>query len=187
LTVKDYRQLPEGPPYYQLIEGDLYMAPSPDRFHQDILGNLYLIIRNYLQKRRLGSVHLAPSDVQLTDLNVFQPDLYYVSKARRSVLTKQGAQGPPDLVVEILSPKTAKLDKGVKREVYARVGVVEMWMVNPTAKQIAVYRFAEEINAPVGTYGIGQKFESRLFPGLKIEVSKVFEQSATFGKAGGFK
>jgi len=175
LTVKDYRQLPEGPPYYQLVEGDLYMAPSPDRFHQDILGNLYLIIRNYLGKRHFGSVHLAPSDVQLTDLNVFQPDLYYVSKARRSVLTRQGAHGAPDLVVEILSPKTTKLDKGVKREVYARVGVAEMWMVDPTAKQIAVYRFAEQIDTPVATYGVGQRFESPLFPGLKLEVAKAFE------------
>lgn len=175
LNVRDYRQLPEGPPYYQLIEGDLYMAPSPDRFHQDILGNLYLIIRNYLQEHRLGSVHLAPSDVQLTNLNVFQPDLYYVSKARRSVLTKQGAQGSPDLVVEILSPKTAKLDKGVKREVYARTGIVEMWIVDPSAKQIAVYRFAVQIDAPVATYGVGQKLESPLFPGLKVEVAKAFD------------
>ena len=85
LTVRDYRQLPEGPPYYQLIEGDLYMAPSPDRFHQDILGNLYFILRSYLENHPLGSVHLAPSDVQLTDLNVYQPDLYYVSRTRRAI------------------------------------------------------------------------------------------------------
>lgn len=175
LTIKDYRQLPEGPPHYQLVEGDLYMAPSPDRFHQDILGNLHFIIRSYLKKHALGSVHLAPSDVQLTDLNVFQPDLYYVSKARRSVLTKQGAHGAPDLVVEILSPKTAKLDKGIKREVYARIGVAEMWMVDPSAKQIATYRFAEQIEAPVATYDVGQKLESPLFPALKVDVAKAFE------------
>src|ERR1043166_885368 len=93
LTVRDYRQLPEGPPYYQLIEGDLYMAPSPDRFHQDILGNLHFILRSYLEKSPLGSVHLAPSDVQLTDLNIYQPDLYYVCRARRAILKHHGPGG----------------------------------------------------------------------------------------------
>jgi Uma2 family endonuclease len=174
LTVHDYRQLPEGPPYYQLIEGNLYMAPSPDRLHQDILGNLYHILRNHLEKRPSGSVHLAPSDVQLTDLNVYQPDLYYVAKTRKTILTKQGACGAPNLVVEILSPKTAQLDSGVKREIYARSGVEEMWIVDPAVKKISVYRFDEAIDTPVGTYGVRQKFESPLFPGLKIELSRVF-------------
>src|SRR5213075_1732346 len=109
LTVRDFRQLPEGPPYYQLVEGELYMAPSPDRLHQDILGNLHFILRSHLEAHPLGSIHIAPSDVQLTELNIYQPDLYYVSRARRAILTHQGARGAPDLIVEILSPKTAKL------------------------------------------------------------------------------
>ena len=151
------------------------MAPSPDRLHQDILGNLHYILRSHLEKRPSGSVHLAPSDVQLTDLNIYQPDLYYVSNARRAILNDQGARGAPDLVVEILSPKTAKLDRGVKREIYARSGVEEMWVVDPAAKKISVYRFAEAIDTPLGTYGIKQKFESPLFPGLKIDLLRVFE------------
>src|SRR6266576_6571881 len=102
------------------------MAPAPDRLHQDVLGNLYVIIRGHLERFPLGSVHLAPSDVHLTDLNVYQPDLYYVTSARKAILTRRGARGAPDLVVEILSPKTAKLDTGLKREVYARSGVEEM-------------------------------------------------------------
>jgi len=175
LTARDYRQLPEGPPYYQLLEGDLYMAPSPDRFHQDILGNLHFILRSHLEKCPLGSIHLAPSDVQLTDLNICQPDLYYVSRMRRAILTAQGARGAPDLIVEILSPKTAKLDRGVKREIYARSGVEEMWLVDPARKKISVYRFAEGIDTPAGTYGIKQKFQSPLLPGLKIDLSRVFE------------
>jgi Uma2 family endonuclease len=175
LTVRDYRQLPEGPPYYQLIEGDIYLAPSPERFHQDILGNLHFILRSHLEKRRFGSIHLAPSDVQLTDLNIFQPDLYYVSNARRAILSDQGARGAPDLIVEILSPKTAKLDRGVKREIYARSGVEEMWIVDPALKEIEVYRFAKGVGVPVGTFGVRQKFESPLFLGLTIDVSRVFD------------
>ena len=151
------------------------MAPSPDRLHQDILGNLHYVLRSQLEKRSSGSVHLAPSDVQLTDLNIYQPDLYYVSNPRRAILTDRGARGAPDLIVEILSPKTAKLDRGLKREIYARSGVEEMWIVDPAAKKISVYRFAESTDTPLGTYGKKQKFESPLFPGLKIDLSRVFE------------
>ena len=151
------------------------MAPSPDRFHQDILGNLHFILRSHLEKYPLGSIHIAPSDVQLTDLNIYQPDLYYISRTRRAFLTDQGARGAPDLIVEILSPKTAKLDRGVKREIYARSGVEEMWIVDPTVKKIEVYRFSTTIDIPVGTFGVRQKFAAPLFPGLKIALSRVFE------------
>ncbi len=151
------------------------MAPSPDRLHQDILGNLHFILRSHLEKYPLGSIHIAPSDVQLTDLNIYQPDLYYISRTRRAFLTDQGARGAPDLIVEILSPKTAKLDRGVKREIYARSGVEEMWIVDPTVKKIEVYRFSTTIDIPVGTFGVRQKFAAPLLPGLKIELSRVFE------------
>jgi Uma2 family endonuclease len=176
LTVADYLELPQGPPYCQLIEGDLFVAPSPNSYHQDILGNLYLALRLYLLEAKTGTVRLTPSDVQLSDLNVYQPDLYYVSKARRSVLTEQGASGAPDLVVEILSPKTAKLDRGIKRSVYARTGVEELWIVDPDKKRVEIYRLGESADAPVASYGVRQKFESALFPGLKISVAKVFQR-----------
>ena len=152
------------------------MAPSPDLFHQDIIGNLYFIIRGHLDAHPLGTVHIAPSDVQLSDLNVYQPDMYFVSKRRKSILTKQGAEGAPDLIVEILSPRTAKLDKGVKRTVYARTGVDELWIVDPERKQIQVYHLNVDAEAPVATYGVRQKFESPLLPGLKIPVSKIFQR-----------
>lgn len=176
LTVHDYRELPEGPPYYQLIEGDLYMAPSPDLFHQDILFNVAYLIRQYLEKHPIGSVHIAPSDVQLSDLNVYQPDVYFVSKSRKSIRTRQGATGAPNLVVEVLSPRTAKLDRGMKRTVYARTGVEELWLVDPETRQVQVYHLQKSADLPAATYGEKQKFESRLFPGLKIQVAKVFKQ-----------
>src|SRR6185369_9045277 len=116
-----------------------------------------------LEKFPLGSIHLAPSDVQLTELNIYQPDLYYVSRARRAILTDQGTRGAPDLIVEILSPKTSKLDRGVKREIYARSGVEEMWIVDPAVKKILIYCFSTAIDVPVGTFGVRQKFESPLF------------------------
>jgi Uma2 family endonuclease len=176
LTVHDYRELPEGPPYYQLIEGDLFIGPSPDLFHQDVIGNLYFIIRGFLKKRPLGTVHLSPSDVELSDLNVYQPDLYFVSNARRNILGRQGVEGAPDLVVEILSPRTAKLDKGVKRGVYARTGVEELWIVDTELKEVHVSHFAKSPDKPVGIYKIKQTIQTPLLPGLKFSVKEIFER-----------
>jgi len=176
LTVHDYRELPEGPPYSQLIEGDLVMSPSPDLFHQDILLSLARIIGNYLETNPLGKVAIAPSDVCLTDLNVYQPDFYFVSNARKSILTEQGAEGAPDLVVEILSPKTARFDKGIKREIYARTGVRELWIIDPVLRQIQVCRLSESVDVPAATLGEEREIESPLLPGLKIPLRKVFSR-----------
>lgn len=152
------------------------MSPAPNLFHQDILINLLVILKRYLNKHRIGKLMIAPSDVRLTDLNVYQPDLYFVANARKSIFSKQGAEGAPDLVVEILSPKTARLDKGVKREVYALTGVAELWLIDPELQRVQVFRLADSADVPAGTYSIRQKFSSPHFPGLKISVAKIFEQ-----------
>ena len=152
------------------------MSPSPNRYHQDILLSLALLFGNYLKENPIGRIHIAPSDVRLTDLNVYQPDLYFVSNARKSILSEQGAEAAPDLVVEILSPKTARFDKGVKREVYARTGVKELWIVNPELREVQVYRLDQNADVPAATYGDSQQFESAILPGLRISVAQVFEQ-----------
>jgi Uma2 family endonuclease len=175
LTVEDYRLLPETGPRYQLIEGDLYMAPAPNRFHQDIVGNLYLIIRTYLQKHPRGKVYMSPFDVYLDEINAHQPDILYVSKGNR-VLTPAGAQGAPDFVAEVLSPKTAHLDKKSKRRVFARCGVKEYWIVDPETQLVHVYFLQQDPERPLATYGIKDTFASPHFPGLKFKGKAIFEQ-----------
>ena len=84
----------------------------------------------------------------LTDINVFQPDLVFFSERRRSFLTDKGAEGALDLVVEILSPKTAHLDLDQKRLVYARTGVDELWVVDPEREEVRVYLSREDPDLP---------------------------------------
>ena len=175
LTVHDYREMPEGPPFYQLIEGELEMSPSPNREHQDILTNIFSAFVRYLDKHSDGRVYVAPLDVYLTDLNVYQPDLVFVSKGRKSILTNQGAEGAPDLVVEILSPRTAKLDRGVKRDMYARTGVQELWIVDPERQQVEVYDLPKNADAPAATYTKRQNLKSGILPKLSIPVAKIFD------------
>jgi Uma2 family endonuclease len=176
LTVKDYRDLPEAGPRYQLIEGDLFMAPAPNRFHQDISRNIEFILVSYLKKHRSGVVYNAPFDVYLNDINVFQPDIVYISKRNSRVLTDAGVEGTPDFVVEILSPKTAKFDLEPKRHVYAKAGVEEMWIVDPVKQTVAVYRLREDSEKPRITLGVSDTYSTSVFEGLCFKIADFFAQ-----------
>jgi Uma2 family endonuclease len=176
LTVKDYRSLPETGPRYQLIEGDLIMAPAPNRFHQDISGNICYLLRDYLEQHPLGKLYQAPFDVYFDQFNAHQPDIAFFSKANERFLTDAGAEGAPDFIVEILSPKTAFLDKKTKRQVYARSGVKELWLVDPDVKMVHVYFLQQDPERPAASYAERQTFASPHFPGLKISGRKIFKR-----------
>jgi Uma2 family endonuclease len=173
LTVEDYRLLPETGPRYQLIEGDLFMAPAPNRFHQNIALNVAVILYKYLEKNPIGSIFSAPFDVYLDEINAVQPDVVFVAKGN-DILTAQGASGAPDFVLEVLSPKTAHLDKKSKRHVYARSGVKELWIIDPDTKHIHVYQLQRDAEKPHATYGARDTFTSSTFPGLKFKSSAIF-------------
>ncbi|MDB6021584.1 MAG: hypothetical protein JWQ04_1441 [Pedosphaera sp.] len=171
----DYQEMPEGPPYYQVIEGDLLMSPSPNIFHQDIAGTIYRLVGNFLEKTPVGRVFIAPADVFLGDINVYQPDVLFVSNQRCSIITENGIEGAPDLVVEILSPSTAHLDKGSKRKVYARSGVLEFWLVDLQTRTIQVYLLSKDAETPIATHGEKATFESSLLPGLRFKTAAIFK------------
>ncbi|MGF1655636.1 MAG: Uma2 family endonuclease [Verrucomicrobiales bacterium] len=124
----------------------------------------------------MGKLYNAPLDVYLDDTNVFQPDLLFVSKNHYSILTDAGVEGAPDFIVEILSPKTAKLDLENKRLQYAKHGVQELWIIDPKARTIAIHRFHENPTGPVGIHQEGEILMTPFFPGLKIESRKIFLQ-----------
>ena len=170
-----FRGLPEGPPFFELIGGVLHMSPSPSFWHQEIVGNLYAAIRNHLRLHRQGKVVLSPSDVELSLEDVYQPDLYFVSNERFAVLREHGIKGAPDLVVEVLSPGTAKLDLGVKRAAYAKAGVLEMWAVDPDRHRIDVFRLQESSGEPVHSFEGTDVLTSIVLPGLQIPMAEAFE------------
>ena len=139
ITVSDYEALPETGPRYQLVEGELIMTPAPDRYHQEISGNIEFLLRKYLEDHPIGKLYDAPFDVYLTETNVFQPAILFVSNKRSAILSKRGAEDAPDLVVEILSPKTAGIDTGAKKKMYAQSGAAFLWIVDPESKQVQIY------------------------------------------------
>jgi Uma2 family endonuclease len=176
LTVEDYRATPDGK-RYQLVEGDLYlMSPAPNRFHQDIVLNLATILRGFLREHPIGKVYVSPIDVYLDDHNVVQPDVVFVSNERREILTDDGMHGAPDLAIEVISPSNAQLDKTAKRRVYARDGVKELWLVDPTLRQIHLYDFARDPAKAVRILDDDETFVSALLPGLTIAAQDVFRR-----------
>ncbi len=176
VTAEDYQNMPEHGPRYQLIEGDLYMAPAPNRFHQEISLNLLVLLRNWLVDHPIGKLYGAPFDVYLDEYDVFQPDILFVSHERRAILSDRGAEGAPDFIVEILSPRNARIDRYNKRKMYARHGVIEEWIIEPETKRILVYRFADEREEPSLLIEHGDMVETPVFPGLKIDTRQVFAQ-----------
>src|SRR3954470_5239656 len=119
-TYEDFLNFPDDGKRHEIIDGEHYVAPSPDMKHQVIVGNLYLAIGMHLKHHPIGAVFLAPFDVVFSDLTVVEPDLLYVSREHKDVLTDQHVRGRPDLVVEILSPGTRKTDEVTKRALYER-------------------------------------------------------------------
>src|SRR5437764_949861 len=117
-TAHEYFLMPQGPPYHQLIEGDLYMSPSPHWRHQKISRNIEQTLERYLENRDLGELFHAPMDVILNETNVYQPDVLFFRHKSRARLGERCVEGAPDFVVEILSESTAHLDKDLKRVVY---------------------------------------------------------------------
>lgn len=176
LTIEDYKLLPENGPRYQLIEGDLDVAPAPNRYHQDISRNLEYILLDYLEQHPIGKLYDAPFDVYLDQNNVFQPDILVVMNDRLSILTDAGAEGAPDFVIEILSPRTAHLDRGSKLRVFAKSGVRELWIIAPEPRTIEVYLLQQDSANPSVTYGEQDTFESALFPGLRFSGPRIFAQ-----------
>ena len=171
-TYRDYLQLPDDK-RYELVEGELYLVPSPNLDHQRISRQLGMALWLHVSRQNLGEIFHAPCDVVFSEINVVQPDLLFVSAQRRSILTKANVQGAPELVVEILSPSTGQRDLGIKRSLYAKYGVSEYWIVDPEATTVEVLLWTE---SGYRTEAVIQKdgtLNSPLFPTLNLVLAEI--------------
>jgi len=182
LTYDDFVLFPDDGQRHELIDGEHYVTPSPGNKHQRIIGNLYFLIRGWLERQRLGEVFLSPFDVVFTRHDVVEPDLLYLSHGRaKDVLTAANVQGAPDLVIEIGSPSTRKRDETIKRRLYERGGVSEYWVVDPELDVVRVYRRegegfgrAVELSAEAG-----EVLTTPLFRGLELRLADIFREPSS--------
>ena len=173
LTYADYAKTPEGE-RWELIDGELIMAPSPKEAHQSVQVDLGAPMHLFARDNDLGKVYFAPFDVVLSEHDTVQPDLLFVSKDRLHIITADNVQDAPDLVVEIRSPSTARQDWTTKRDLYERHGVREYWLVDPEAATIAVLILTDSKYGVAGTYGIGDTLTSTALEGFSIALADVF-------------
>jgi Uma2 family endonuclease len=145
LTYDDFVLFPDDGKRHELIDGEHYVTPSPNRRHQQISGDLFAPIWTYLEAHPIGRVFHAPYDVVFSNFDVVEPDLLYVSNERAAdVITSLHVRGVPDIVVEIGSPGTRKRDETIKRRLYERMGVSEYWILDPETDAVRVYRRTAE-------------------------------------------
>lgn len=175
LTYRDLQQLPQDGKQYELIDGEVYMTPSPNWRHQQIVGNLYMALRAFIDAGGLGKVCVAPMDVVLEDRTALQPDLLFIRADRLAVTRSGHVEGAPDLVIEVLSPSTASFDRETKLQVYARTGVPEIWYVNPDSEIVEILNLgADRRYALTARLSGDPAIVSEALPGIPLTLRQVF-------------
>ncbi len=169
MTAEEYLQLPDDGHRYELIEGVLYMAPSPLLLHQKVSLELTLLLADFVKEHHLGELYNAPLDVHLSPEDIYQPDIIFVSKENAAIL-QDWIRGAPDLVVEILSSGTARRDLGPKKKNYARYGVREYWVVDPAEQRFEFYIL--EKGAFVIAKLEGEVYRSPVVEGFELDVER---------------
>jgi len=175
LTYEEYLIGPEIKQRYDIVDGEMIMAPAPTLEHQRILLRLVLIVAPHVIKHELGEVLFAPADVlvQREPLRTRQPDLIFLSTERAGI-TGQTVEGAPDLVIEILSPSNTRANIEGKLADYALIGVKECWLVSPEARTVEVLTLAEGKWQRASLHGLGDSIQSSVLVGLELEVSQLF-------------
>ena len=172
MTFADWLELPDDGRQYEIIDGELFGSIRPGILHQRISRELGFLIFEYLRASGRGELLDAPVGVRLGD-DVLQPDLVVVLREHAGRIGVQVIEGAPDLVVEILSPGTAKRDLVAKRAVYQAAGVPEYWIVDAASRAIEVLVLEEGTYSPLGLFRRGDVLRSRTLPDLAIDVSSV--------------
>lgn len=178
-TYEDYARLPNDQWRYEIIKGELRMAPAPRTRHQEVGFNLKLFLGQFVQAHRLGKVYDAPVDVILSD-NVtdatlaapVQPDILFIAQKRLDIVQEKFIAGAPDLIVEILSPSNWLDDRRDKFMVYEAAGVREYWIVDPDNCTVEVFVLRGDQYMQVGRYAPGDTIVSDVVAGFEIAVSE---------------
>lgn len=165
---------------YELIDGEIvknhgpaFRAPAPR--HQEVSFNLAQALGSYIKEQKLGKVYIPPIDVFIDGLNSVQPDILFIPTDSLHIVTTDGIEGVPTLMVEIISPTSIYRDRVTKKQLYERHGVQEYWLVDPQESLIEVYALQ---NGRYGLLSAATPLEgvitSNLLPGLTLDVNALF-------------
>ena len=173
LTYDDLLLMPDDGQRREVLGGELIVNPAPRRDHQEVAANLDWILQRFLRPSGLGRVYTHPVDVYLGRNDIVQPDLVVIRETRLGIYRPEGiVDGPPDLVIEILSPSTRGIDQIRKMALYARSGVREYWIADPEQRRIAIHILEGEDFIPLAADADGW-LASPTLPGLRVDPAEV--------------
>lgn len=142
-TVDEVLAFPDDGNRYELVDGELLVTPVPDPGHQLVLGHVYAQLRSYLADyKHLAQVFFSPADITWSKERLVQPDVFVVP--RGEVSPSWSSIQTLLLVVEVVSPSSARADRLVKRHLYQRQGVATYWVVDPDARLVEVWHPEDE-------------------------------------------
>lgn len=177
LTYEEFQDLPreDGRRQLELIEGEVFVTPSPNTRHQRAVGRIFRTLSDFVEEHDLGEVFIAPYDVVFGRWTALEPDLLFIRKDRRSIITEANVQGAPDLVIEILSPSNKAYDRQTKLLAYEKAGVPELWYFDPEDRTAEILGLGSQ-----GRYVLTAKLSgndaivTKILPGLSLTLDEVF-------------
>ena len=173
-TYDDLLDLPDDGKRYEIIDGILFELPLPSMEHGDLIANLLHRILWPVVEPLGGRVYTAPIDVFMLDANPVQPDIFVLLPEQFGLKSKRGVEGPPALVVEVLSPSNPEHDRIVKRALYARAGVPEYWIVSPEAAIVEILTLDGAAYRTHARSAGAEPLTSPTFPTLAAAASTIF-------------
>jgi len=172
LDYADYLATPDDGQRYQVIDGSLVVTPAPSPIHQRISSRLERQLEDYFHARSLGEVLHAPIDLILTRHDILGPDILVVSDPQH--VSRRGIEGPPLLVVEILSPSTRAQDRGDKARRYAELGIAHYWIVDPDERTLECYTSSEGAFRPRAEARGDVRLNHPDWAGLTIDLAQLW-------------
>lgn len=175
-TRADWESLPDDGNSYEVIEGVLYMFTAPSYFHNWIIQRLYVSVGHPAQERGLAFCGLERVGVFMPGCEPVQPDFVLVLAQHASIIRDRRIYGVPDLIAEVLSPGSTDFDEDVKLAAYAKAGVPEYVVIDPTERQLRLYRLAKlGAYAPPQVFKSGETVTFACLPTIPVVVSQLFE------------
>ena len=175
-TYEDYLRLPDDGRRYEVIRGNLYVSASPNYDHQYTVIQLASRLLAYVQANDLGIVLTGPFDVILPDgiAAPVEPDLLFIRKENQPRRGDANFKGAPDLVVEVISPRSRHYDRKIKFAAYRDAGVQEFWLADPLARSVVIYGWRDGVFVEVERGGTGDEIGSTILPGFRLKLESLF-------------
>lgn len=169
----DYFALPDTTRIVELSEGKITVSPPPSPRHQETVGNLYSMLRSYVEDRNLGRVFFAPIAVRLWEGKIREPDVLFVRVEHTGRVGDTFIDGPPDWVAEVISPGSRRVDEVDKVAEYAQAGVPEYWQIDPAARTIRVFVLRGDAYHVAGEYRADDEAVSPTLNEFRIPIDAI--------------